>query len=258
MKRNSAAIKLIARENLSGRYGTPMAALLLMLLCSLLPSMLITNTMSTATVLGIVTTQLLNYMVSLLVAVVGAGYAKLMLNINRGEAFAVKDLFFAFSHHPDRFIVVHLILLVIQFIFALPFDLPGYMNKDMSDNAFLLLMLFGSLTNLAVNMILGLFFGLADYLLLDNTDMSAMEAMRESLRLMKGNKGRLLCMDLSFIPLMLLSMLSCYVGFLWLTPYMRAAGAVFYMDVTGELDTPRPKPEPQENDSYNHSYWTGQ
>ena len=25
-------------------------------------------------------------------------------------------------------------------------------------------------------------------------------------------------MDLSFIPLMLLSLLSCYVGFLWLTP----------------------------------------
>ena len=37
------------------------------------------------------------------------------------------------------------------------------------------------LTNLAVNMILGLFFGLADYLLLDNTDMSAMEAIEESL-----------------------------------------------------------------------------
>ena len=94
MKRKSAAIKLIARENLSGRYGTPMAALLLMVLCSLLPSMLIVNTMSTATVLGIVTTQLLNYMVSLLVAVVGAGYAKLMLNISRQEPFAVKDLFF--------------------------------------------------------------------------------------------------------------------------------------------------------------------
>lgn len=254
MKRNSAAIKLIARENLSGRYGTPMAALLLMVLCSLLPSMLIVNTMSTATVLGIVTTQLLNYMVSLLVAVVGAGYAKLMLNISRQEPFAVKDLFFAFSHHPDRFIIVHLILLVIQFVFALPFDLPNYLNKNMSDNGVLLLMLFGSLANMVANMILGLFFGLADYLLLDNTEMSAMEAMKESLRLMKGNKGRLLCMDLSFIPLMLLCVLSCYVGFLWLTPYMRAAGTVFYMDVTGELDAPRPEPAPQPNDSFSNPF----
>ena len=81
---------------------------------------------------------------------------------------------------------------MIQFIFALPFDLPNYLNKNMSDNGVLLLMLFGSLANMVVNMILGLFFGLADYLLLDNTEMSAMEAMKESLRLMKGNKGRLL------------------------------------------------------------------
>ena len=117
-------------------------------------------------------------------------------------------------------------------------------------------MLFGSLANMVVNMILGLFFGLADYLLLDNTEMSAMEAMRESLRLMKGNKGRLFCMDLSFIPLMLLCVLSCYVGFLWLTPYMRAAETIFYMDVTGELDAPKPEPAPQPNDGYSNPFGT--
>lgn len=40
MKRTSASLKLIARQQLSGNYGTPMAGILLLGLCSFLPSFL--------------------------------------------------------------------------------------------------------------------------------------------------------------------------------------------------------------------------
>jgi hypothetical protein len=48
---------------------------------------------------------------------------------------------------------------------------------------------------------------------------------------MKGNKGRFIYLLVSFIPLFLLGMLTCCVGFLWIIPYMQATLAQFYLDL---------------------------
>ena len=96
-----------------------------------------------------------------------------------------------------------------------------------------------AVTSVAIN----LFFGLTDYLLLDDPELGAIDAMKASLHLMKGNKGRLLYINLSFIPLAVLCIFTCYVGFLWLIPYMQSTLTLFYMDVTGELDKPKVTPE---------------
>ena len=69
MKRTSASLKLIARQQLSGNYGTPMAGILLLGLCSFLPSFFISSTMDTGTTMGRVTSQILVYVISLLVSV---------------------------------------------------------------------------------------------------------------------------------------------------------------------------------------------
>ena len=53
---------------------------------------------------------------------------------------------------------------------------------------------------------------------------------------MKGNKWRYFYINLSFIPLLLASMLTCYIGLLWLMPYMEATMAAFYLDLKGEFD----------------------
>lgn len=236
MKKSSATLKNTALEKLTGNFGVPIAALLLLQLCSLLPAMLINNTMDSSTTLGIITSQLLNYMVSLLIAVTGAGYYKLMLNICRKETFSVKDLFYAFTHHPDRFLVVHLIMLVIQFIVTLPLDLHLYTGESLTPQNTLLLTFASLLVTSLLSVLLSLFFGLADFLLIDNLEMGAMEALKTSFRLLKGSRGRLLRIYLSFIPLAILCVFTCYVGFLWMMPYMYATETVFYMDITKEMD----------------------
>lgn len=254
MKRNSATLKMTAMEYLSGKFGVPIVALLVLELCRLVPAMLINSTMDSTTTLGIITSQLLVYMVSLLLAVVGAGYYKLMLNLSRREVFSVKDLFYAFSHHPDRFLIVHLILLLIQFVVTLPLDLTIYMDKSMSATTTLMITLVSTMVTSLVNVILSLFFGLADFLMIDNADMGAMEAMKTSLRLLKGNRGRLFRLYLSFLPLAILCVFTCYVGFLWMMPYMLATETVFYMDIIGELDNPKPRTESTGPNPYDTPY----
>ena len=69
--------------------------------------------------------------------------------------------------------------------------------------------------------------------------MGGIEALRTSARLMKGHIIQYLLLELSFVPLMFLSMFTIYIGFLWLLPYMEFTETAFYLYVTGELEEQR-------------------
>ena len=76
-------------------------------------------------------------------------------------------------------------------------------------------------------------YAMVPYLIAEFPDLSVMDAMRESKRLMKGNKWRLFCLGFSFIGWAILASLTFGIGWLWLEPYMQTANAAFYLDVTG-------------------------
>ncbi len=67
------------------------------------------------------------------------------------------------------------------------------------------------------------------YIYIDNPDMGAMEAIKESVSMMKGNKTRLLLLYLSFILWYLLGIVTVGIAFLWITPYIKSTEAVFMM-----------------------------
>ena len=69
------------------------------------------------------------------------------------------------------------------------------------------------------------------FLLLDFPEKKIGDILRSSFRLIKGNRKRLFLLELSFIPLQLLALLSFGVGNLWLSPYMHMTYTLFYMDL---------------------------
>ena len=73
-------------------------------------------------------------------------------------------------------------------------------------------------------------YAMVDYVLADNPDMGAREALSESRRIMRGNRFKLFCLGLSFIGPMLLCILTLGIGFIWLNPYQNAAIAAFYRE----------------------------
>ena len=169
-----------------------------------------------------------------------AGKMKMHLNINRKEAFELKDLILPFTMQPDRFLTVNLILLLAEVLPSLPLTVLSYRTETMES---LFFSLAASLVQSLIGLILSLFFGLSNYLLLDNPEMGAIESLKISFRLMKGNKGRYFYITLSFIPLTIACVFTCYIGLLWLEPYIANTMALFYMVVTGEIDNTRPKEE---------------
>ena len=69
-------------------------------------------------------------------------------------------------------------------------------------------------------------------ILAEYPEISVIDALRNSASLMRGNKWRLFCLQISFIGWMLLAgCCTCGIGVMFLTPYMSAANAAFYDDI---------------------------
>lgn len=74
---------------------------------------------------------------------------------------------------------------------------------------------------------------LVEFLIWD-TDLGAFGILRESNRMMKGRCWKMLGLSLSFIGWALLAVLTLFVGFLWLQPYINASVAAFYDNIREE------------------------
>ncbi|MBQ1962667.1 MAG: DUF975 family protein [Clostridia bacterium] len=63
-------------------------------------------------------------------------------------------------------------------------------------------------------------------------EIGVIDALRNSAQLMKGNKWKLFCLDFSFLGWILLSILTCGIGVVFLTPYTEVATTAFYDGIT--------------------------
>jgi len=80
-------------------------------------------------------------------------------------------------------------------------------------------------------------YSMAPYIMAENPDMSAVDAIEESKRLMIDKKWRLFCLQISFIGWWILASITG-IGVVFLLPYTEAANAAFYLDLTGRLPLP--------------------
>ncbi len=75
-------------------------------------------------------------------------------------------------------------------------------------------------------------YSMAGYIMVENPEITAKEAMTISMDMMRGNKFRLFCLSFSFFGWALLACLTLGIGFIWLTPYMNASYTAFYNEIS--------------------------
>lgn len=80
-------------------------------------------------------------------------------------------------------------------------------------------------------------YAMTPYILEENPNMTANEAIGYSKEMMRGNKWRLFCLDISFIGWAILCLLTCGIGYFLLTPYIYAAHTAFFYEVSGKFNT---------------------
>lgn len=74
-------------------------------------------------------------------------------------------------------------------------------------------------------------YSMAPYIMAQNPGIGALEAINISKQMMNGNKGRLFCLDMSFIGWFLLGSVTFGIALLFVYPYTQAARASFYLNL---------------------------
>lgn len=232
-KKTSAILKQGARGIMIGKYRNAISILL--------ASDLIINTISVLSATsndsyaGIAIGLAISFILVLLGTILNVGQCSFYLNVVCGQKYEFSNLFTGFKVHPDKIIITQVI---IQLLTALPL-LPaiGVMWYSFKAYNIIVVFLIGCILLIigaGLSWWIYLRYSQVYYLLLDFPDYSAKELLKMSWRLMKGHCGRLLYIQVSFLPLMLAGLVSLGIGFLLIKPYQYMTYTLFYLDLIQE------------------------
>ena len=106
----------------------------------------------------------------------------------------------------------------------------------------------GMIISMIINIPVSYMYSMAHMIMADYPNVGAMEALRLSRQMMKGNKFRLFCLDFSFIGWYLLGACACGLGMYFVMPYQYVARAAFYHEISNrhgheEVEFPSVNPE---------------
>lgn len=147
----------------------------------------------------------LGFIVSMLVAgPLSLGLNSCFLHLVRREPFAFENLFDGFKNFSSA-VIAQLLITIFVILWSLLLLIPG--------------------------IIAGYSYSQVFYILNDNPEIGATEALKRSKEMMVGFKWKLFCLHLSFIGWSLLAILTIFIGFLWLVPYMNVSAATFYENI---------------------------
>lgn len=116
----------------------------------------------------------------------------------------------------------------------------GFNDFTRSMQAYLRMLLYiilWSLLLIVPGIIAAFSYSMTFYILADDPNISAVDALNKSKSMMDGHKMDLFLMSLSFIGWAFLCILTLGIGFLWLFPYMNVSIAKFYQDIKGDEET---------------------
>lgn len=133
------------------------------------------------------------------------GYVSYLLKLHRGEETELKDLFSQFNRFGDGFLLA-LLEGIFVVLWMLLFIIPG--------------------------IVAAFSYAMAPYIMLEHPELTPNECLKASKEMMKGHKGELFVLELTFFGWILLNTLTLGIGSLWLNPYMNATHAAFYLDIS--------------------------
>ena len=174
---------------------------------------------------------LVELLTTLYLWVMSYGYASYALRLARKEVPGYRNLFDGF-YNLGRALLVSFLTALFATLWGMLGMLPGFVVMMVAAFAGSgPLVVVGAILMIAgaVVEIIALYrYRLAVYFLLDDPDMGALAAITASKQAMRGHKGELFVMDLSFLGWAILSLFTLGILSLWLNPYMWASEANFY------------------------------
>ena len=152
-------------------------------------------------ILGTVVT--ISFVKIILGGVIQLGYASYLLKQQDCEIRSVRDLFSKFDYFGQGFLQMFLRGLYVL-LWTLLFIIPGIIKEYA--------------------------YAMTPFIMAEDPNLTAQEAIKISQEKMKGHKWELFCLGFSFIGWEILAIFTMGIGYIFLNPYISAAYAAFYRD----------------------------
>lgn len=232
MKLKSSQLKAYARGHLTGKYVFPIVAYLI-------TDMIMSTALMLATLLSdntSLTGQLLMSGISLILSAISAifivGQNKICLHMIRSTQIpAISDIWYGFRHYADAIILMFFQIFGRCFLYGLSFVAAYTLYFFNPNTVNLATVIITLLITCIMSIIIELDYGLCYFLVLERPNKTASQILAESKQLMFGNRKRLFYLQLSFIGMHILRLLSFGFASMWVMPYIRMTLAEFYMDI---------------------------
>ena len=128
---------------------------------------------------------------------------------------------------------------------SVPFALKRFARVAIAQWLSAVIVIFFTLLLIIPGIIASFNYFLVYFIVLDNENISAPEALKRSKALMYGHRWQAFCLCCRFIGWSILCLFTLGIGFLWLLPYITTAWWHFYRSVIPENDTPEFQELPQ-------------
>ena len=240
MKATSPQLKAAAREHLTGRYSVVIIAYMMANLITNIPSLVISYTVNTNTLAGNLISTGVTLILNFILTIFLVGQNHICLRYARAkEAVPLSEMWYGFRGRADEIIITCFLYIIRFLLYSVPFiaALAGCLLTDptailgvIAGIAFLFMVVMWIRTELD--------YSLAFFLIIDYPGEAPGKLLKHSRELMKGNRGRLFYLQLSFIGMYLLALLSFGIGMFWVYPYTRMTFTEFYLEVKGERAEP--------------------
>lgn len=227
----SAELKARAKGQLLGKYGTVIPAVLAVEIIMLSINGVISFPLNPQTIPGAIGIFIVECLMQLLGGIFIAGQTYLYLNISCGGNIRVSDVFYGFTHHPDRAILIQLYQLLLMLAAYVPLFVVLGLWMVIDSFYMLIPITIAFCFGLVASVVISLMYSQSYFVMLDFPDFSAVQCLRFSRKIMKGSKARRFYLDVSFIPLYLLGILTCCIGLLFVIPYVNTTYSNFYLEL---------------------------
>jgi uncharacterized membrane protein len=189
-----------ARASLSGKWNIAVCTTLVYVLIATIPFM---------PFISFVPFIIIPFSENMIILIIGGGPLLLgltmfFLALSRGKEVRIEQLFKGFRYFGTA-LAAYLLVIIFTFLWLLLLIVPGIIAAISYSQAF--------------------------YIIADNPEIGAMNAISKSKKMMYGYKWKYFCLGLRFIGWFLLCILTLGIGFLWLTPYVQTSTAKFYDDL---------------------------
>ncbi len=172
----------------------------------------------------------LTIILSAALGIFNVGVTLYFLNLTCKKCYHSSNLLYGFQTNPGKSFLLSLVVTLVSALCLFPFRILAMQlqyGQTIAWSDLLLSYLVGTLVYLLLSAGISQIY----FLLLDFPDLSVKKILCKCWQIMKGAKWDYIKLQFSFLPLLLLGVLSLGIGLIWVLPYLHTASAVFFLNL---------------------------